>query len=172
MATDITTGDDYEDRGSGWLVLAGTVLGLAGLMRIIDAIWAFRYNGQLPDNLQDGVLGDNLTGYAWTWLIVGIILVVIGRCSLPRRYRSVRQVTTRADGYPRMNERGDAEWRGRRPRTRRSRHQSGPLNRAPLSRAGPGDSPGRRPSASTPAPAAGGRAGGRRRRLDQRILWM
>ena len=62
--------------GSGWLVLAGTVLGLAGLMRIIDAIWAFRYNGQLPDNLQDGVLGDSLTGYAWTWLIVGIILVV------------------------------------------------------------------------------------------------
>jgi hypothetical protein len=75
MATDITTGDGYENRGSGWLVFAGTVLGLAGLMRIIDAIWAFRYNGQLPDNLQDGVLGDSLTGYAWTWLIVGIIVV-------------------------------------------------------------------------------------------------
>ena len=79
MASDIT-GDGYaqgyENGGSGWLFLAGTVLGLAGLMRIIDAIWAFRYNGQLPDNLQDGVLGDNLTGYAWTWLIVGIILVV------------------------------------------------------------------------------------------------
>ena len=45
MATEIATGDDCEDRGSGWLVLAGTVLGLAGLMRIIDAIWAFRYNG-------------------------------------------------------------------------------------------------------------------------------
>jgi hypothetical protein len=76
MATDITTGDSYENRGYGWLVLAGTVLGLAGLMRIIDAIWAFRYNGQIPDNLQDGVLGDSLTGYAWTWLIVGIVLVV------------------------------------------------------------------------------------------------
>src|SRR4051794_37366661 len=80
MTTNVTgTGDyvdGYEDAGFGWLILAGTVLGLAGLMRIIDAIWAFRYNGQLPDNLQDGVLGDNLTGYAWTWLIVGIILVV------------------------------------------------------------------------------------------------
>jgi hypothetical protein len=81
MATNITaTGDDYaqvyEAGGSGWLFFAGTVLGLAGLMRIIDAIWAFRYNGQIPDNLQDGVLGDSLTGYGWTWLIVGIILVV------------------------------------------------------------------------------------------------
>ena len=81
MATNIPgTGDDYvqghESGGSGWLFFAGTVLGLAGLMRIIDAIWAFRYNGQIPDNLQDGVLGDNLTGYGWTWLIVGIILVV------------------------------------------------------------------------------------------------
>ena len=65
-----------QNRGAGWLVFAGTVLGLAGLMRILDAIWAFRYNGQLPDNLQDGVLGDNLTGYGWTWLIVGIILIV------------------------------------------------------------------------------------------------
>jgi hypothetical protein len=80
MTTNVTgTGDytdGYDDAGFGWLVLAGTVLGLAGLMRIIDAIWAFRYNGQLPDNLQDGVLGDSLTGYGWTWLIVGIILIV------------------------------------------------------------------------------------------------
>ncbi len=80
MTSDVTgTGDyaeGYEDAGAGWLVLAGTVLGLAGLMRIVDAIWAFRYNGQLPDNLQDGVLGDSVTGYGWIWLIVGIILIV------------------------------------------------------------------------------------------------
>ena len=72
------------DPGYGWLVFAGTILGLAGLMRIIDAIWAFRYNGALPENLQDGVLGDNLTGYAWTWLIVGIILIVASFLLLTR----------------------------------------------------------------------------------------
>jgi len=59
----------------GWLFFAGTVLGLAGLLRVLDAIWAFRYNGALPDNLQDGTLGDNLTTYAWVWLIVGAILI-------------------------------------------------------------------------------------------------
>ena len=57
-----------DEPGDGWLVFAGTVLGLAGLMRVIDAIWAFRYNGALPDNLKDGVLGSNLDNYGWTWL--------------------------------------------------------------------------------------------------------
>jgi hypothetical protein len=64
-----------ESTGEGWLFFAGTVLGLAGVMRIIDSIWAFRYNGALPDALKDGVLGDNLTTYAWLWLAVGILLI-------------------------------------------------------------------------------------------------
>ncbi len=41
-----------DEPGSGWLFFAGTVLGLAGLMRIIDALWAFRYKGALPENLK------------------------------------------------------------------------------------------------------------------------
>jgi hypothetical protein len=67
-----------EERGGGWLFFAGTVLGLAGIMRIIDAIWAFTYKGALPDGqtLHDGILGDNLKTYAWTWLIVGAILLI------------------------------------------------------------------------------------------------
>jgi hypothetical protein len=65
-----------ERRGLGWLFFAGTVLGLAGIMRVVDAIWAFRFNGALPENLQDGVFGDNLTTYGWVWLLVGIILIL------------------------------------------------------------------------------------------------
>jgi hypothetical protein len=62
--------------GTGWLFFAGTILGLAGIMRIIDSIWAFGYKGALPDGLRDGVLGSNLKHYAWAWLIVGIVLVI------------------------------------------------------------------------------------------------
>jgi hypothetical protein len=65
-----------EERGSGWLFFAGTVLGLAGLMRVVDALWAFGYNGELPQRLQDGILGENLDNYAWTWLVVGLVLIV------------------------------------------------------------------------------------------------
>ena len=64
-----------EQQGMGWLFFAGTVLGLAGLMRIVDALWAFGYKGSLPDNLKDGVLGDNLKTYGWVWLGVGLLLI-------------------------------------------------------------------------------------------------
>ena len=67
----------YDDEPiSGWMFFAGSVLGLAGLMRLLDSIWAFRYNGALPDELSDGLLGDKLTTYAWVWLLVGILLIV------------------------------------------------------------------------------------------------
>ena len=68
-------GNDPAGMGDGWLFFAGTVLGLAGLMRVIDAVWAFAYNGSLPANLQDGLLGSNLNNYGWTWLIVGFVLI-------------------------------------------------------------------------------------------------
>jgi hypothetical protein len=65
-----------EERGIGWLFFAGSMLGLAGLMRIIDSIWAFTYKGALPDNLKNGVLGEDLKNYAWVWLIVGALLLI------------------------------------------------------------------------------------------------
>ena len=84
MSSRTTNADPEADAGFGWLVFAGTILGLAGIMRIIDAIWAFRYKGALPDNLQDGVLGSDLKNYGWTFLIVGIILVVASGLLLMR----------------------------------------------------------------------------------------
>ena len=37
---------------SGWLTFSAVVLIIAGIMRVIDAIWAFSYHGAIPDNLQ------------------------------------------------------------------------------------------------------------------------
>jgi hypothetical protein len=65
-------------KRSGWLIFSAIVLIVAGVMRIFDAIWAFRYNGPVPDNLQQAVFGHSLTTYGWVWLIVGIILIVAG----------------------------------------------------------------------------------------------
>ncbi len=73
-----------EDRGSGWLTFASIVLIFAGIMRILDSIWAFRFNGQLPENLDGGVLGTNLTTYAVIDLIVGILLILTGIYVLSR----------------------------------------------------------------------------------------
>jgi hypothetical protein len=68
--------DDTYEEGLGWLFFAGTILGLAGVMRIFDGIWALRYDGAIPDNLEGAMLGDDLESYGWLWLIVGVILVI------------------------------------------------------------------------------------------------
>ena len=67
-----------DERGSGWLVFASIVLIVAGVMRIFDAIWAWRYDGALPDEFQEAVLGNDLDSYGWLWLIVGIVLIGAG----------------------------------------------------------------------------------------------
>jgi len=53
------------------------VLIVAGIPRVIDAIWAFSYHGALPDGLQ-GALGHSLQTYGWIWLIIGVILIAAG----------------------------------------------------------------------------------------------
>jgi hypothetical protein len=64
-----------EYRGEGWRLFAGSVLGIAGIMRFFDAIWAWRYSGALPDNLEDALFGHSLNTYGWVYLVVAIILV-------------------------------------------------------------------------------------------------
>jgi hypothetical protein len=81
MEVTVTAGDidgAYpEARGQGWLFFAGTILGLAGIMRILDGIWALRYDGAVPDGLQDAVLGHDLDTYGWLWIAVGVVLILV-----------------------------------------------------------------------------------------------
>ena len=61
--------------GDGWRYFAGTVLGVAGIMRIFDAIWAWSYNGPLSEDLQGALFGRTLATYGWINLIVAILLI-------------------------------------------------------------------------------------------------
>jgi len=63
---------------SGWVTFSAIVLIIAGIARIFDAIWAFRYNGPVVDDLHQAIFGHSLTAYGWLWLIVGIILIAAG----------------------------------------------------------------------------------------------
>ena len=70
--------EDYSvyDEGGGWLLFAATILGIAGIMRIFDGIWAFRYDGVVPDELESALLGKSLSTYGWAWIIVGVVLIL------------------------------------------------------------------------------------------------
>ena len=64
-----------DRRGGGWVVFAAIVLGMAGVMRFFDAIWAFGYHGALPSNLEGAVFGHSLKTYGWVYLIVAVVMI-------------------------------------------------------------------------------------------------
>jgi hypothetical protein len=78
---------------SGWLTFSAVVLIISGLMRIIDAIWAFSYHGALPDGLQGAVLGHSLKTYGWIWLITGVILIAAGALLFGPRDRPAAEIS-------------------------------------------------------------------------------
>jgi len=65
-----------EEKGEGWLLFAAVVLGVAGIMKIFDAIWAFRYHGVLPQNFEAAIFGHTLKTYGWVYLAVAAILII------------------------------------------------------------------------------------------------
>ena len=67
-----------ESRGEGWVLFAGVMLIWGGIMKVFDAIWAFRYHGVLPSNLEAAVFGHSLKTYGWVDLIVAAILIICG----------------------------------------------------------------------------------------------
>jgi len=67
-----------DERGGGWLLFAGIALMVEGVMRFFDSIWAFRYHGILPSNLEGAIFGHSLKTYGWVYLVVAIILFLAG----------------------------------------------------------------------------------------------
>ncbi len=64
--------DNTQDEA--WLAFAAMVLFVAGFMRIFDAIWAFRYHGELPQGLEGAIFGHSLKTYGWIDLVVAAIM--------------------------------------------------------------------------------------------------
>ena len=78
------------EQDEGWNLFAAIVLGVAGIMRVFDAIWAFRYHGVLPENLEEAIFGHSLKTYGWIYIVVAVILIlsafaiVTGRSQIAR----------------------------------------------------------------------------------------
>lgn len=65
-----------NSRSQGWVVFAAIILFTAGVMRVFDAIWAFRYHGALPQNLEEAIFGHSLKTYGWIYVVVAAVLIV------------------------------------------------------------------------------------------------
>ena len=61
--------------GRGWNAYAAILLIFAGVMQIMNGLWALDRQDTAVDSL---FWGDNLEAWGWIYLIAGIVLVVIG----------------------------------------------------------------------------------------------
>ncbi len=66
------------ERAANWLAFAGALLVIGGAFKIFDALWAFKYDDEVSEEVQTIVFENDLASWGWVWLIVGIVLVAAG----------------------------------------------------------------------------------------------
>ena len=64
-----------EQRGEGWVLFAGIMLGLGGSRRSLMPSGP-PYDGALPSNLEAAIFGHSLVTYGWIDVIVAAILLI------------------------------------------------------------------------------------------------
>lgn len=62
-------------RGGGWIAFAGIMLILAGLLDIVNGLWAL---GAQDTRIDAVFFDDDLDAWGWFYLILGIVLVATG----------------------------------------------------------------------------------------------
>jgi len=65
---------EEEDRGAGWLVFAATMLGLAGILSIIDGIVALSKSRFYVASAT--YVFSDLRTWGWITLIIGVLLIL------------------------------------------------------------------------------------------------
>ena len=65
-------------RGVGWLAFAGTLLVISGAFKILDALWAFKYDDEVSEEVQTVLFEGDLAAWGWVWLAVGVVLILAG----------------------------------------------------------------------------------------------
>jgi hypothetical protein len=65
-------------RAAGWLSFAAAVLVVSGVFKILDALWAFKYDDEVSEEVQTVLFENDLESWGWVWLVVGIILILAG----------------------------------------------------------------------------------------------
>ena len=80
MSTTTTPG---RSRGRGWRFFAGILLIIAGVMQIMNGLWAL----DAQDTAVDAVFWDNnLEAWGWLCIVVGVVLLATGIFVLRRAF--------------------------------------------------------------------------------------
>ena len=66
------------ERAANWLAFAGALLVIGGAFKVFDALWAFKYDDEVSDEVQTILFEGDLASWGWVWLAVGIVLIAAG----------------------------------------------------------------------------------------------
>lgn len=67
--------DPIARRGGGWVAFAGVILILAGLLDIVNGLWAIDHQDAPVDTL---FFKNDLEAWGWFYIIVGIVVILAG----------------------------------------------------------------------------------------------
>jgi hypothetical protein len=48
------------------------------VFKILDALWAFKYDDEVSEEVQTVLFENDLESWGWVWLVVGIVLILAG----------------------------------------------------------------------------------------------
>ncbi len=71
-------GNQSTPREIRWLAFAAALLAVSGVFKILDALWAFKYDDEVSQEVQTVLFERDLTSWGWVWLVVGVILIATG----------------------------------------------------------------------------------------------
>ena len=67
-----------EERGSGWIAFAGTILIIVGGLDIVNGLWALDHKDSAGAAVDQLLYENNLETWGWIMLIWGILVVISG----------------------------------------------------------------------------------------------
>jgi len=67
-----------EPKGTGSLAFAAALLVVAGVFKILDALWAFKYDDDIAEEVQTVLFERDPAAWGWLWLAVGTLLILAG----------------------------------------------------------------------------------------------
>jgi hypothetical protein len=78
LAVTQVSSDESTRHRARWLSFAAAVLAVSGIFKILDALWAFKYDDDVSEEVQTVLFEGDLASWGWVWLVVGIVLVAAG----------------------------------------------------------------------------------------------
>jgi hypothetical protein len=77
-AVEETTFETEPPPGVRLLAFAAALLVLAGVFKIFDALWAFKYDDDISEEVQTILFENDPALWGWLWLAIGIAMIAAG----------------------------------------------------------------------------------------------